>query len=299
MDALKTIYRPPLIGAMAFLVVLFTQPIGHSVMILTEKFFGAEYKYLIATLLGLVGAVCVYIGAVKKTDEVSATWLGYFGGTFLWSFWAEFSYVFYGEHLGVQPLLKADGSVATLPEYLIMPSSLGVLMCLFVYFFLNKDTRCNFFRWFHRNLHMGMGKPAPGKNRNFALITAAETIVIIWFFYIALLLIYDNRIIGEGTVMAKVAFYGFMIWSIFLLSRLARYSRMTSALRYAIATAIITWNCVEMGTRFNYFTEFWIHPTDYIWEVLVVLLALFIVIGLSMMTPSRNKAPDDLLEAHK
>ena len=127
---------------------------------MTEEIFGYDYQYWIATLLGLAGAVMVYVGS--KKSEVPATWLGYFGGTFLWSFWVEFSFVYYANHLAVAPLME-NGEIATKPEYLVMSSSLGVLMVSLVFFFLNKDSKCNLFRWFHRNLNMGLGRPASGK----------------------------------------------------------------------------------------------------------------------------------------
>ena len=47
-----------------------------------------------------------------------------------------------------------NGEVATKPEYLMMPSSIGIFLATALYFFFNKDTRCHFFRWFHRHLKL-------------------------------------------------------------------------------------------------------------------------------------------------
>ena len=43
-------------------------------------------------------------------------------------------------------------------------------------FLLNKETKCNFFLWFQRNLKLKTGKPTPGHERNFAAITALTSI---------------------------------------------------------------------------------------------------------------------------
>ena len=121
---------------------------------------------------------------MKHNSEVAATWYGFFAGTFLWTGWVEFSFVAYARHLGVEPLMQG-GEIVTLPEYLVMSSSLGILMATLVYFLFNKETKCNFFHWFQRNLGMSTGRPNRHHERNFAGITALETIYVIWFFYLA------------------------------------------------------------------------------------------------------------------
>ncbi len=47
----------PFIGISAFIIVLFTMPLGHAVMILIEKVFGHSYQFPGATVLGIVGAI--------------------------------------------------------------------------------------------------------------------------------------------------------------------------------------------------------------------------------------------------
>ena len=110
--------------------------------------------YYAAGAMGLVGAVLLWIG-MRQDSEVSATWLGYFAAWLMWTGWVEFSFVYYAHSLEVAPLLDAAGEIATKPEYLVMMSSLGVMLATLVYFLFNRETRCNFFRWFHRWLGMG------------------------------------------------------------------------------------------------------------------------------------------------
>jgi hypothetical protein len=287
---LARLYRPPIVGLLAFLVVLFTQPLGHTVMIVTEDVFGSQYEYAIAALMGVLGAALVYIGS--KQSEVPATWLGYFGGTFIWSFWVEFSFVFYSRHLGVAPLIE-NGEIVTKPEYLVMPSSLGLLLGLLVFFAVNKDSKCNLFRWLHRNLHMGLGRPESGRGRNIAAIVAIETIVIIWFFYLLLLIIYDQSILGDRHPVTYMVCFASLAWAMYLLRRLLLFSRLTAAIRYAIPTAIIAWNAVEILGRWNLFTEIWVHPADYMVEMTGVFGALVLVTAVLILMPTASARPDE------
>ena len=288
------LFRPPFIGLLAFVVVFLVQALGHTVMILMEKGFGEAYVYQSAAAMGLMGAWMLWYG-MRHNNEVTATWLGFFAGTFLWTGWVEFSFVFYANHLGVPPLMD-NGEVITKPEYLVMPSSLGVMMATLAYFLFNKETKCNFFKWFHRHAGMGTGKPNRHHQRNFAAITALETIYVIWFFYIALLLIYDEAILGDQHPVVYGLFFANTVWAIYLLQRLVKFWKVTTAIRYGIPTAIIAWNCVELLGRWDFFTEIWVHPLDYALEMSLIAGAVLAVTILSIMTPAHQKAKLDEMQ---
>ncbi len=110
-------------GFLAFFIVLFTMPLGHAAMILMEKGFGHKYIYLAATVLGFLGLVLLVWG-IASSNNTKATFLGLFGGLFVWTGWIEFAYVYFANRFGVEPLI-VNGEVVTKPEYLIMPSSIG------------------------------------------------------------------------------------------------------------------------------------------------------------------------------
>jgi len=286
----KLFFRPPFIGLLGFVIVLFVQAIGHSVMILMESLFGEQYVYQSATAMGILGAVLLFIG-MKHPKEISGTWLGFFAGTFLWTGWVEFAFVWNAHLLGVQGTIDpATGDVATKPEYLVMMSSLGVMMATLVYFMFNKETKCNFFHWFQRRLHLSTGKPTRGYPRNFAAITALETIYVIWFCYLGLLFVYQ---IGDRSPAAYALFFFNTIWAIFLLNRLVKFWKVTTAIRYAIPTAIITWNSIELLGRWNLYNEIWIHPEKYWLEMVLVFGAFIIVTAVSMLTPKDTKKSFD------
>ncbi|MEQ8736280.1 MAG: hypothetical protein RIC29_15245 [Rhodospirillaceae bacterium] len=283
--------RPPFIGLFAFFIVFVFQGLGHTIMIVMENVFGEEYVYQCAFAMGLAGAGLLFWG-MKSSNEVAATWLGFWAGSFLWTGWVEFSFVWSGNYLGVPDLMDPNmpGEIATKAEYLVMMSSVGVLASTLVYFLLNKDTKCNFFLWFQRNAGMRVAKPTPNYERNFAAITALETIYVIWFFYLMLLFIYDENILGDRHPVTYGIFFLNTIWGFYLFQRLIKFWRVPTAIRYGIPTAIICWNSVELAGRWHLFTEFWEKPTEFALEMTLVLVAIAIAAVLAARAPANPKS---------
>jgi len=300
---MRALQSPPLVGVIAFLSVLAVQPLGHIVMILMEQLIGegegwyspifalppvippgeenlARIEpglYLAAFGMGLVGAGIVFWG-VRRNTEVAGTWAGFIGANLLWTGWVEFSLHYFARVFAVRALCadgswaySCAGSAATKPEYFLMQGSVGLLLAVVLYFALNGESRCHFFCWLHRRLHMGVGKPtSSGLQRNFANIVAVETIVLLWFFYVFLMFLYDETLFGERHWFTYLSFAGLAAWSLFLIQRLLRFRRVSSALRYAIPTAIVFWSAVEVMGRWNWFQEFWTHPLDFRFEALAL-----------------------------
>jgi hypothetical protein len=292
MTGIKSIlYRPPYIGLLAFVIVFVVQALGHTVMIVMEDVLGHEYVFHAAFAMGLLGAVLLWMG-MRHNNEVSATWLGFWAGTFLWTGWIEFSFVWSADFLGVPDQMdpRVPGEIGTKNEYLVMMSSVGVLMATLVYFLFNKETKCNFFIWFQRNLGMRTGKPNPAHERSFAGITALETIYVIWFFYLFLLFIYEESILGDHHPAVFVIFALNLIWAVYLFQRLMRFWKVTTAIRYGIPTAIITWNAVEIAGRWHLFEEFWEKPWEYWIEMSLITVACAAAAWFAIRTPAHMKA---------
>lgn len=289
---LQLFYRPPYVGLVAFVIVFIVQALGHTVMIVMEDVWpGERFVYQSAFALGAVGAVLLFIG-MRSENEVAATWLGFWSGTFLWTGWVEFSFVWNASYLGVPDLMDANvpGEIATKAEYLVMMSSVGILCATLAYFMLNRETKCNFFLFFQRHLKLRTGKPTRGYKRNFAAITALETIYVIWFFYVALLFIYDENILGDRHPVTYVIFFLNVVWAVYLFQRLMKFWRVTTAIRYGIPTAIIAWNVVEISGRWHLFTEFWEKPQEFALEMGLLLAGIAIAAILVVKTPSGKKA---------
>jgi len=276
----------PFIGILAFVIVLFVMPIGHILMVIIEKSGGEKFMFPAAIALGLAGVLLLWVGSQNKT-ELTATWLGFIAGELLWTGWVEFSFVWTAHHLGIPDLME-NGEIVTKAEYLIMPSSLGLLLSTMIYYLFNNQTRCNFFIWLNRNLKFGIKVAPVDKKRNFSIITALEVIYITWFFYIVLLLLYDNSIFGDYHPVTYISFGIFLVWSIYLILRLLKVSKMAYAIRYSIPTVIIFWNSIEILGRWNYFEEVWVEPTKYIFETALILGGFILAVLISIYTSRKN-----------
>lgn len=287
----RVFYRPPFVGMLAFFVVFIMQGLGHTQMVLMEAIFGEQYVYQSAFVTGLVGAISLWF-AMRSESEVTATWLGFFAGTCLWTGWVEFTYVWSANVLGVPDLMDkyAAGEIATKAEYLVMMSSAGVLLATMMPLLMNRETKCNMFVWFQRRLKLRTGKPSRGYERNFGYITALETIYVIWFCYLALLFIYDESILGDRHPVTYGIFFVTTAWSLYLINRLRQMWKVTTAIRYAIPTAIIAYSAYEIVGRWNLFADIWVHPGRYWLELTLILGALLVAAVLAVLTPAHHKA---------
>ena len=287
----STFARPPFIGWLAFVIVFVVQALGHTVMIAMENIFGEAYVLQSAFALGAVGAVLLFIG-MKHPGEVAGTWYGFWAGTLLWTGWVEFAFVWNADFLNVPDLMDTHlaGEIATKAEYLVMMSSVGILASTLAYFMLNKETKCNMFIWFQRNLGLRTGKPSRGYERNFAAITCLETIYVIWFCYLVLLFIYDENILGDRHPVTYGIFFFNTVWAVYLFQRLSQMWKVTTAIRYGIPTAIIAWNSVEIAGRWNLFVSVWEKPQEYGLEMGLIAAAIAVAAFLAVRTPAHPKA---------
>lgn len=287
----RVFYRPPWVGLLAFFVVFLMQGLGHTQMVLMEAIFGEQYVYQSAFVTGLIGAICLFFG-MRMKGEVGATWLGFFAGTCLWTGWVEFTYVWSANVLNVPDLMDpyAAGEIATKAEYLVMMSSAGVLLATLAPLLMNRETKCNMFVWFQRRLRLRTGKPSRGYERNFGYVTCLETIYVIWFCYLALLFIYDESILGDRHPVTYGILFAGTVWSLYLIRRLIQMWKVTTAVRYAIPTAIIAYSCYEIVGRWNLFADIWVHPGLYWKELTGFFLALIIAAALAVLTPQHQKA---------
>jgi hypothetical protein len=290
----RVFYRPPFVGLLAFFVVFIMQGLGHTQMVLMEAIFGEQYVYQSAFATGLIGAVGLYF-AMRSKGEVAATWLGFFAGTCLWTGWVEFCYVWSANVLNVPDLMDkyAAGQIATKAEYLVMMSSAGVLLATMAPLLLNRETKCNMFVWFQRRLKLRTGRPSHGYERNFGYVTCLETIYVVWFCYLALLFIYDENILGDRHPVTYGIFFVTTAWSIYLIQRLVQMWKVTTAVRYAIPTAVIAYSAYEIIGRWNLFTDIWVHPGQYWLELTLILGALVVAAAVAVFTPPNQKAKLD------
>ncbi len=276
--------RKPVTGIVAFIIVLLTMPLGHSAMILME---GHEYVFEAAILLGIFGAVLVIIGYKIKNDS-TATIFGLFGGLAIWTGWIEFAYVYYATRYRIQPLME-NGEIVTKPEYLLLPSSIGFIVMLILFYLFNKFTKCNFFVWWQKRLNINRAKSDKIDNRSSAVITAFEIITILWIFYLVLLFSYDSAFFGDKHFVTYFVAFGSLLWSVYLFLKLLKINKFGYAIRYAIPTVIIFWNFVEVLGRWGFFKEIWIHPLEYWLEITLITVVLIVLVIITLIEGRKNE----------
>jgi len=294
------LWRPPIVGIVSFVLMLFAIALGHTMMILIEHEIGQDNAYVLSIFLGAAAIVLLWY-AIKSKNESFQTWVGFLTGLVVWMTWVEFFFMFYGRsNWGMVPRMDGPDGLSvsgTSPEYMIMGATVGLLMLMMCFYTFDKDTRCNMFVWFQKKLGLreGLGPSTKkARDRNYAIITFMETIYVFWFCYIWNLLCFDPGLVGTGDLFFGINMATVLVafvWSGFCISRLIKFRRISTALRYAIPVGNIFWVSVEVGTKWKLFTEIWINPWEYKIEMSVVFAAFMILALLLIYAP---KKPSEL-----
>ncbi len=278
--------KKPLIGIVAFFIVLLTMPLGHAAMIIMEKSFGHEYIYHAALLLGIIGFSLIVWGVIIN-KETKSTFLGLFGGLFIWTGWIEFAFVYYANRFHVAPLME-NGEIVTKPEYLIMPSSVGFWAILMMFYFLSSKSGCKFFNWFQKKLKVRNAVKLKPVLHNFTMTTLMELTAILWTFYLVLLFIYDSNFLGDRHPVTYIIAFGSLLWSGYLFTRLMKINKLGYAIRYAIPTVIIFWNFVEILGRWDIYKEIWVEPEKYWFEMIIISIVFVLLILITTFERKRR-----------
>ncbi|HMZ46125.1 MAG TPA: hypothetical protein PLU36_04925 [Chitinophagaceae bacterium] len=275
-------------GFFSFLLVLLLMPIGHAIMILNEKVLHNQ-KYVGAFIMGFIGIGLIVWGIKKNKKANFATIMGFLGGVLIWTGWVEFSFMWIAEKNNVANLM-VNGQIATKREYLVMLSSLGLLGTIMTYFFFTRSN-CTFFIWFQNKLGYKNDIAPEGRyfKKPLAITTFIETIMLLWFFYIVLLVVYDDSIAGDKHIATYIVAWGSLIWSIYLISKLITIQVFDYAVRYAVPTVIIFWNFIEVLGRWDTFKEVWIYPIEHWFEVSLMIVLVIGLLFLFLKTPYFKK----------
>ena len=146
------------------------------------------------------------------------------------------------------------------------------------------------FKWFQRNLKLKPETPTVAYKRQYSRITAIEIICINWFFYMVILLLFDTRLLGPSHWVTQATFPIFIIWGLYLVTKLSRETEPAFAIRYAIPTVGVLWLPTEMASAWGLYTEVWIRPLEY--GVTMSLVTLVFIAGgyLILPTPRSRKS---------
>ena len=274
----------------SFLLVLFTMPLGHALMIMMEHTMSATALHYAAFAMGFAGMLMVIAGVFANGDTRQTLW-GLFGGLLFWTGWVEFLFMYFANRFGTQPLLDPEtGEVVTRPEYLIMPASFGFWMMIMIMYVFCTRTGCNFINWIQKSL-MGKRKAvvaARPMTRHSSIVTFMELMMILWGSYLLLMFCYDDEFLGDHHPVTLLVGLGCLIGSFFIFAKQLRIPTWGANIRMAIATVIVFWTPVEILGRMDFFSEIWIAPMKHKTEMLIILAA-FIALAIYLWYASSKK----------
>lgn len=277
-----------IVGVLSFLLVLFTMPLGHGLMILMEHTLTASMLHYVAFAMGGVGLIMAIIGVFVKGDTPQTLW-GLFGGLLFWTGWVEFIYVYFAHRFNVQPLM-IDGEIVTKPEYLIMPSSFGFWVMFMVLYIFNTKTGCTFFSYIQKKVFKNSQVTIQMRPmaHHTSLVTFMELNLILWTSYLLLLFCYDDHFLGDSHPVTIFIAIACLVGSFFLVKKLLKISNWGYAIRYAIPSVIVFWTFVEIMGRLNFLTEIWVEPMTYKTEMITILLSFLVLFGVIIWVHKRK-----------
>jgi len=280
----------PVAGLFSLLMVWCGLSLGHSLIVIQHGALPmGAIDTAVSMAFGFGGFTLVWIG--MKRPENQATILGYLGGNLIWCGFFEWTWRYTAHSLNIEPVLD-NGLMILSPELLMIQATTLIVVALLIFFGANKDTRCRMFMWFHRNFKLRPDKMTPGYKRQHARNTALETVFLVWTIYLFAVWINDPRGIKYDSIAAMTITVGFVIWAIYLISKLLKIRGLGAAFRYGIPTGNIAWLPIEAFSRWGLYPEVWIKPYQY--PVLMSLVLIFFVVGtVSMYRAGRNQVEDD------
>ena len=273
----------------SFVLVLFTMPLGHALMILMEKFMDPVAVHYVGFTMGFVGLIMVIVGVFVKGDTRQTLW-GLIGGLLFWTGWVEFLFLYYARRYGVPPEIE-HGVVVTKPEYLIMPASFGLWMMVMTMYIFSTRNGCDFITWIQEKLfgkHKNQIVVQPMTHHT-SIITFMELNMILWAFYLLLMFCYDKNFLGDHHPVTYLIGIGCFIGSLFMFRRQLHIAAWGANIRMAVATVIVFWTPVEILGRINFFKEFWVHPQEYGFLLLCILGAFILLLVYMWLKGAKKK----------
>lgn len=271
----------------SFLLVLFTMPLGHAMMIIMEKTMTTTALHYCAFAMGFVGLLTTILGVFAKGDT-RQTLFGFFGGLLFWTGWVEFLFKYFADRFGVQPLIE-NGEVVTKPEYLILPASFGFFMMFALIYVFSIRSGCNFFNWIQRHLFGSRRDEIVVRpmTRHTAIVVFEELNLILWASYLLLMFLYDKEFVGDHHPLTMIVGALCLAGSLLIFRKQLHLPSWGANIRMAIPTVIVFWTPVEILGRLNFFKEIWVHPFEHATEMTCILVA-FVAVGSYLAYSSRS-----------
>ncbi|MCP4758272.1 MAG: hypothetical protein GY894_09210 [Planctomycetes bacterium] len=258
-------------GLKAFLLIFMMMPLGHALMVVMNRHLDEQIGWG-ATSLFLAGCLLV-LGTRWTRSSAWQSFLGAFAGVLLWTGAVEYGLLYAATVLGIAEVNGTAG------EYRLMMHTWSFLLLLVLYLVMHESIRCNLFIWLRKKLHLTAKTPVTGTVINYGPRTAFEMISILWFFYVLLLLLYDETLLGVHHLLTYACLVLSLAFGMWLFVRLLRIKDMGFAIRYAIPTVIIIWNVVEITAKWGLYEEPWLTLDP----AIMVVICMSFVAGVALV----------------
>lgn len=298
----------------SFLLVLFTMPLGHALMVVMENVMSPAVLHCSAFLMGALGFAVTVWGVFVKGDT-RQTICGLAGGLLFWTGWVEFLMAYYAQRYGTHCDLTGDGTVTTIthyvqgvarsheffindtplecftrselkqlrgsrPEYLTMPSSFGFFMMFALVYICCLRTGCNAINWLQKAVFRGKRDIVVTRpmTRHASIVTFMELNTMLWALYLVLMFCYDPVFLGDSHPLTYAVAIFCLAGAFFMFRRELRLPSWGANIRMAIATVIVFWTFVEVMARNKFLNEIWVAPMEHRAEMLSILLSFLVLI---------------------
>lgn len=274
----------------SFLMVLFTMPLGHALMMIMEKTMTPEALHYSAFLMGLVGLLIVITGVFVK-DDTKQTIFGLIGGLLFWTGWVEFLFQYYATRWGTQPEME-NGEIVTKPEYLILPASFGMWMMVMTLYIFSTKNGCNFINWWQRTLLRSRKNEIAERpmTHHTSIVTFMELNMILWASYLLLMFCYDKNFLGDRHPVTSLVAAACLAGSVLIFRKQLRLASWGANIRMAIATVVVFWVPVEVLGRLGFFKEIRIEPERYATQMVCILVAFVALLAYIALVARKRKA---------
>ncbi len=238
-------------------------------------------------LTALAGVIILLLSRYVKTDGAQTT-AGIFAGLMFW-FTVENGLIIASRHLGIARRFDIiNGNLIGIRgEYVLLEYSWMFMVLIFFYLLFQEGVRCNFFVFFRRRLHLMRGGTFSGRIDNYAPRVAFFYTSSIWFFYVLLLIAFDEKILGPNTWFTYAIFLVCFASTGYLFYKLIHQGSTGAILRYSIGVALVLWTDIEILGKWGKMKGPWL---DYNPAVLTVFIVGLIAGAFLVRREVRNRS---------
>ena len=242
--------------------------------------------WVMCTLVSSMLALLLLVFSRFTKNNVLQTLMGIFAGFCAW-FTVELGLTMAARQLGVAKRFDIYNSmiIGTHGEFVLLKYSWVFLVPVLLYLLFQESVRCNMFVFLRRQFNLMRGAVATGRIDNYAPRVAFFFSSAVWFFYVVLLLAFDERIFGATSWFTFLVFFICFSCSGYLFYRLLKQASFGANLRYAIGVALVFWTDIEILEKWGAMKGPWL---TYQPHTVVIFITALLLGGVMIVRETRR-----------